>query len=159
MQSLGCDRAKRIRGKEDNMTRKEARDAAFGLLYEYEYQREMTAEDVFAVSVENREIAVEEDAYIRTAFFGVCENRSQLDAVIAAHSGTWKPERMSRVSRTVLRLAVYELSFMPDIPANVVLNEAVELSKKYEGDRAPAFVNGILHAIATELRSDEKSNG
>ena len=141
------------------MTRKQARDAVFGLLYEYEYQRELSAEEIFAVSVENREIAVEEDSYIQTAFFGVCENRSQLDAAIAAHSGTWKPERMSRVSRTILRLAGYELTFMHDIPAHVILNEAVELSKRYEGDRAPAFVNGILHTLATERRADGMSNG
>lgn len=130
------------------MTRREARDAVFTLLYEYEFQRELDPEEVFTVSVENRDIAVEADSYIRIAFFGVCAHRDELDARIAAHSGSWKPERMSRISRTVLRLAAYELAYMPEIPRNVVLNEAVELSKRYEGDRAPAFVNGILNAIA-----------
>ena len=148
-----------IYGKDNKMTRREARDAVFCLLYEYEYQRELPADVIFDVSVENRDIAVEEDTYIRTAFFGVCDNRDALDAAIAAHSGSWKPERMSRVSRTVLRLAAYELTFMPDIPSNVVINEAVELSKRYEGDRAPAFVNGILHTLSRELRADETENG
>lgn len=133
------------------MTRREARDAVFTLLYEYEFQRELNPDDVFAVSVENREIAVEEDAYITAAYNGVCANRDDLDARIAAHSGKWKPERMSRISRTILRLGAYELMHMPEIPHNVVINEAVELSKRYEGDRAPGFVNGILNAIAKEL--------
>ncbi len=133
------------------MTRREARDAVFALLYEYEFQRDLTPDDVFAVSVENREIAVEEDAYISTAYNGVCANREALDEKIAAHSGKWKPERMSRVSRTILRLAAYELLYMQDIPQNVVLNEAIELAKRYEGDRAPSFVNGILNAIAKEI--------
>lgn len=133
------------------MTRREARDAVFTLLYEYEFQRELNPDDVFAVSVENREIAVEEDAYITAAYNGVCANRDALDQKIAAHSGSWKPERMSRISRTILRLAAYELTYMPEIPHNVVINEAVELSKRYEGDRAPGFVNGILNAIAKEI--------
>lgn len=137
------------------MTRREARDAVFTLLYEYEFQRELSPADVFAVSVENRDIAVEADGYIQTAFFGVCEHRDELDAKIAAHSGSWKPERMSRISRTILRLAAYELTYMPDIPRNVVLNEAVELSKRYEGDRAPGFVNGILNAMAKAAAADE----
>ncbi|MBR7184634.1 MAG: transcription antitermination factor NusB [Clostridia bacterium] len=132
------------------MTRKEARDAVFTLLYEYEFQRELTPDEVFAVSVENREIDVEADAYITAAFNGVCENRDALDAKIAEFSGKWKPERMSRISRTILRLATYELTAMPDIPFSVVINEAIELSKRYEGDRAPAFVNGILNAIAKQ---------
>ena len=51
---------------------------------------------------------------------------------------------MSRISRTILRLAAYELLYMPEIPRNVVINEAVELAKRYEDERAPAFVNGIL---------------
>ena len=133
------------------MTRREARDAVFTLLYEYEFQRELRPDDVFAVSVENRDINAEEDAYISTVYYGVCEQREALDAKIAEHSGRWKPERMSRISRTILRLAAYELLYMPDIPHNVVINEAVELSKRYEGDRAPGFVNGILHALAQAL--------
>ncbi len=130
------------------MTRREARDAVFTLLYEYEFQRELNPDDVFAVSVENREIEVEKDAYISAAYTGVCAHRDELDQKIAAHSGTWKPERMSRISRTILRLAAYELTYMPEIPQNVVINEAIELSKRYEGDRAPGFVNGILNALA-----------
>ena len=137
------------------MTRREARDAVFSLLYEYEFQRELTPDDVFAVSVENREIAVEEDAYISAAFHGVCAARDELDAKIASFSGNWKPERMSRISRTILRLGVYELLYMQDIPQNVVLNEAVELAKRYEGDRAPAFVNGILNAVAKSVGGAE----
>ena len=95
------------------MTRREARDAVFTLLYEYEFQRELNPDDVFAVSVENREIEVEKDPYITAAYSGVCAHREELDQKIAAHSGTWKPERMSRISRTILRLGTYELLFMP----------------------------------------------
>lgn len=134
------------------MTRKEARDIVFTLLYEYEFQKDTAPETVFAISVENREIDADADAYITAAYHGVCAHREELDGKIAAYSGTWKPERMSRISRTILRLAAYELLYMPEIPRNVVINEAVELAKRYEDERAPAFVNGILHALSEEAR-------
>ena len=134
------------------MTRKEARDIVFTLLYEYEFQKDTDPETVFAVSVENREIDADADAYIAAAYHGVCAHREELDSKIAAFSGSWKPERMSRISRTILRLAAYELLYMPEIPRNVVINEAVELAKRYEDERAPAFINGILHALSEEAR-------
>lgn len=134
------------------MTRKEARDIVFTLLYEYEFQKDAEPETVFAVSVENREIDADADTYISAAYHGVCEHREELDGKIAEFSGSWKPSRMSRISRTILRLAAYELFYMPEIPRNVVINEAVELAKRYEDERAPAFVNGILHALSEEAR-------
>lgn len=134
------------------MTRKEARDIVFTLLYECEFQKDSDAETVFAVSVENREIDVEADTYISAAYYGVCTHREELDEKIAAYSGSWKPERMSRIARNILRLAAYELLYMPEIPRSVVINEAVELAKRYEDERAPGFINGILHALSEEAR-------
>ena len=66
-------------------------------------------------------------------------------------------ERMSRVSVSLLRIAVYELLYMEDIPTEVTINEAVELSKKYDGDDSYTFVNGVLGAVAAELVPGEKS--
>ncbi|MBQ8005623.1 MAG: transcription antitermination protein NusB, partial [Clostridia bacterium] len=62
-----------------------------------------------------------------------------------------KTERMSRVSRAILRLAVYELAFAVDIPSRVTINEAVELAKKYDDEKAKAFINGILNAVKNEV--------
>lgn len=66
-------------------------------------------------------------------------------------TGKWKIERLNKVSLGIMRLAVYELKYLDDIPANVTINEAVELSKKFSGEDEYKFVNGVLGAIARDL--------
>jgi N utilization substance protein B len=73
-----------------------------------------------------------------------------LDEKIVGTSGGWSIARMSKITRTILRLSAYEMLYRTDIPYNISINEAVELAKKYEDEKAPAFVNGILNAIATK---------
>ena len=63
----------------------------------------------------------------------------------------WKTERMSRVSHAILRLAVYEMLYRDDIPSRVTLNEAIELTKKFDAERAKAFVNGILNSVKNDV--------
>lgn len=86
----------------------------------------------------------------------VCEvsaHRAEIDELIGAHARNWRVSRMAAVDRNVLRLATYELS-RTDIPPAVVLNEAVELARRFGSDASPAFVNGILDAIARSLREE-----
>ena len=75
---------------------------------------------------------------------------SELDETIQSASKNWRVDRMARVDRNILRLAVYELSFCPDVPDKVVINEAVELAKRFGADNASAFVNGILDRAAQQ---------
>ncbi|HEY5658954.1 MAG TPA: transcription antitermination factor NusB [Myxococcota bacterium] len=82
---------------------------------------------------------------------GVAGCRGAMDARIASHSRHWRVERMAAVDRNVLRLAAYEL-IHTDTPDSVVLNEAIELARDFGTERSPAFVNGVLDAIARELR-------
>jgi N utilization substance protein B len=74
-----------------------------------------------------------------------------VDAIVAAHARNWRIERMAAVDRNILRLATYELRFT-DTPTAVVLNEAIDLARRFGGDTSPAFVNGILDAVARDLR-------
>ena len=83
---------------------------------------------------------------------GVLQNMAELDVRINSHSRNWQLDRLSGVDRAILRLAVYELAYTAETPANVVINEAIELAKYFSSDEAPAFVNGILDSIWTELR-------
>jgi N utilization substance protein B len=99
--------------------------------------------------MEHREL--EEDAYVRSAYFGVYEHVEELNELINKHAHGWKTTRISRVSRSILRLAVYEMLYCEDIPASVSLNEAIELAKKFEDEKARSFINGILNGIKTEL--------
>lgn len=80
-------------------------------------------------------------------------DRESIDAMITDVSRNWRLERMSRVDRNILRLAAYELLSSPDVPIKVVINEAVELAKRYGAAEAPAFVNGLLDRIAQRARS------
>ena len=83
-------------------------------------------------------------------------NLAQIDDAIQSASLNWRLDRMSRVDRNILRLATYELIHSPDVPVKVVINEAVELAKRFGASEAPAFVNGILDRIAQGVRRSER---
>ena len=137
------------------MTRREAREAIFALLFESEFRKDESAEEIYYSSVENREI--EEDDFIKRAYFGIAEKREAIDAKIGEHAKGWKTQRLTNVSRSVLRLGVYEMLYEDAIPYSVSINEAVELSKKFDEEKAKPFVNGVLNAIKDEIEG--KQNG
>jgi len=85
---------------------------------------------------------------------GTWENLKQCDDLIVASTIKWQFKRLSPVDKGILRLAVYQLKFCPDIPPKVVINEAIELAKKYSTDKSPAFVNGVLDAVLKKIEDD-----
>lgn len=137
------------------MTRKEQREAAFLLLFEREFKTEEQPEALFAVSAENRDIDSAKEKYVKNVFFGVVENQEKIDALISEVSNGWKISRLSRATRSALRLAAYEMLCCEDVPAAVSINEALELVKKYDEPRARAFANGVLNAVKDRI---EKKN-
>ena len=84
---------------------------------------------------------------------GTWENLAQCDELIVASIIKWQLSRLSAVDKSILRLAVYQLKFCPDIPPRVVINEAIELAKKFSTDKSPAFVNGVLDAVLRKLEA------
>lgn len=142
--------------EDKKMARRKARETVFELLYETEYQPDTAPEAIFALSCDNRDID-ETDKYIRRTYFGVKEQQLRLDILISRHAKGWKTNRLSRMTRTILRLGTYEMAY-GNLPAPVAINEAVELSKKFddptrEPGRTPAyvFINGVLNAIKNDL--------
>ncbi len=133
------------------ITRKEARDILFALLFETEFRAGDDPAAIYELACENREIP--SDKYIRETFFGVIAKSEILDAVIGKYAKGWRADRLSRVSRTVIRIAVYEILFAEDIPANVSISQAVELSLKYGEDKAKQFVNGVLSGLFKDVES------
>ena len=131
------------------MNRKTARENAFILLFEKMIRSDEPSEEIFRVATDER--GLEYDDYVKTVFFGASENRTIINETIEKSLIGWKHDRISYVSRAVLTLSVFELLFMEDIPVFVSVNEAVELSKKYDDDKAYAFVNGVLNAIAKDI--------
>ena len=133
------------------MTRKEAREEAFRLLFETEFRVDEDPTAIYAASLENREIS--ENDYIKSVYFGVCEHQEELDACMMRHSNGWKPGRITPVSRSVIRLCIYEMLYMNDIPVAVSLNEAIELVKKFDDEKMRPFVNGLLNGVKNEIEA------
>lgn len=129
------------------MTRKQAREEAFILIFEKQFNSD-SLEDIMECAVQVREI--EPDLYIRSVFFGVYEKLEELDGVISENAVGWSIKRISKTALAVLRLAIYEIRYMDDIPVSVTINEAVELCKKYATKEDASFVNGILASVVKE---------
>jgi N utilization substance protein B len=89
-------------------------------------------------------------------FEGTVASAGELDALVAARSDNWRPERMAVIDRAILRLAAYELR-QAKTPPKVVLNEGIELAKKFSSEEAARFVNGVLDGLLRSLRKTEKA--
>jgi len=132
------------------MNRSEARDMAFKYLYQVEVQRENN-EEALELFFENNEIKDNEaKKYILNVATGVKENLENITELIQKNlKQDWKIERISKVTLAILKLAVYEIIYAK-IPFKIVINEAVELAKKYGEDSSSVFVNGILASVVKE---------
>ena len=133
--------------------RRAAREAVLALLFETEYHEDEAPEAILARAAEARDVDVK-DRYIRKEYYAIMEHLSEIDALLGRHAKGWRTDRLSRVSRAVLRLGAYELVWAEKIPAPVAINEAVELAKKYDDPKARAFINGVLNAIKKELEDN-----
>ena len=122
-----------------------ARESALTLLYEAE-SKGVTPRDVVDAQV------IHVDKVVRLLVLGVMEHQSEIDASITAHSTGWTIERMPALDRNILRVATFELMQRADVPTAVILDEAVELAKRFSTDDSGRFVNGVLSAIAAEVR-------
>lgn len=130
--------------------RRQGREAALQLLYQIEFSADTTVEAV----EEFWRGKVVEDATVRpyaeALVSEVQESKTQLDALIDSAASNWQLGRIARLDLSLLRLAVCELVHHPEIPARVVVNEAVEIARKYCDTDAPAFINGVLDRIARD---------
>lgn len=128
-----------------SMTRREARELAFILLFEREFcDKEMA--DIYEDAIEAREIE-RNDFSVLLAETTVA-HVDEIDRLIDAHSHKWNRDRISKVALTVIRCAIAEMRYLSETPISVVINEAVELAKKYGGDEEYTFVNGLLGGVA-----------
>lgn len=126
------------------MTRRESRETAFALLFENTFSDE-GIKTVIENAVEAETLTPDEFAVSLAT--GTADVQDELDARIEGASHKWSVKRISRVALAVMRLALYEILYLDDIPVSVSINEAVELAKKYGGDEDAAFVNGVLGGI------------
>ena len=92
--------------------------------------------------------------FVENLTFGVVDRQNELDDIIGRYAQGWALNRLAKVDLTILRMAVYELMYMREIPVGATINEAVELAKRYAEEKSSAFINGILGSVARELRSE-----
>lgn len=126
------------------MTRKQAREEAFILIFEKEFNSDALT-DILSLAEEVRDI--EPDDYIKNVFFGVFDNIDDIDSLISENAVGWNINRITKTALAILRLAIYEINYCDDIPISVSINEAVELAKKYATVEDASFINGILSTI------------
>lgn len=132
------------------MNRSEARDMAFKFLYQVEVQKENTQDAIILFFENNKIESNEAKEYISSVASGVQEHLEDIKKIIEKNlKKDWKIERISKVTLAILKLAVYEIVYAK-LPFKVVINEAVELAKKYGEDSAPTFINGILASVVKE---------
>lgn len=132
------------------MTRHESRQEAFCLLFERIFT-DATLEEVMENAVEGRDASL--SAYAVELATTADSHQEELDAIIEPKLKKWKLNRISKVSLAALRLAVSELHYEENIPVSVVINEAVELTKRFSGEEDASFVNGVLANIAKDLEN------
>ena len=128
------------------MTRKEARENCFKLLFEYEVQK-LTAEDALALFYELNGDAGSQTEYINSTVNCTIENVEKIDAVIEEFSKGWKVSRPAKVTLAVLRVAICEILYKDDIADSIAINEAVEIAKIYNDEKSARFVNGVLASV------------
>ncbi len=151
-------------------TRREYRTAAFCLLFAYDFYRDTDVKDFLAMyefekldsemNDEYKILSYLSDKKVMNTVAEAADRLEQIDAEIEENAVKWKVSRMSVSTRSILRLAAYELSFT-DTPPKVVINEAVDIIKLYDEENASAFVNGILHKLAKNknlLQSSEAAD-
>ena len=131
------------------MNRKQSRENAFILLFEAECRPDETAQEIYEYALELPEFECSD--YVKRVFFGVKERRKEIDELTDKHLKGWSKKRISPVSRALIALSVFEMLAVEDVPAKVSINEAIELSKKYDDEKSYSFVNGVLNAVADEL--------
>lgn len=135
--------------------RREGREAAVQFLFAHELHGEHTAEEQEAFwTIHNAKTSVR--TYAESLIKGVLADTAAIDALIEPVLENFRIQRLAAVDRNILRLAVYELVHVPDVPAPVVINEAIEIAKALGAGESGSFVNGILHKITQKVRP--KSN-
>ena len=131
-----------------SITRRAARECAVKALFSYDFNREADAALHFALVCAEAEIPTND--FAASLFCGTVENKESIDQKIAENAKGWKTERIAKMSLAILRLCVYELMYT-DVPHPIAINEAVELAKIYDADKAKSFINGILNSVSTSL--------
>lgn len=130
-----------------------AREVAMKILFAKSLGGEDTLEEVLEQSEAGDRLSDKDKTFLENEVFGVERFQEELDELIAKYSKGWNVSRLAKVDLTLLRMGLFEIVHLPEVPVGATINEVVELSKQYGEDKSFSFINGILGAAARELRA------
>ena len=134
------------------MTRRQIRENLYKMLFQVEFHDKESLRTQIEIYLEDLEMADEKDKReLRDKFNELVENLEDIDAKIEEKANGWTINSIAKTELTILRLGVYELLYVEDVPNKVAINEAVELAKAYGADKASGFINGILASVVKEV--------
>ena len=151
-------------------SRRKARSIALQILYQADWSGNKKSKDAANFARESieeyeKELATEYpetdpelSAFVEMLVTGVLERRQEIDSLISRFSKKWKLNRMAAVDRNILRMGIFELCYLEEIPPRVAMNEAVELAKRFGDASSPGFVNGILDAVFRQVCNSKITN-
>jgi len=135
------------------MNRHLSRMVAMQSLYEWQFRHDSDLNDIADRNIAEYKGKCEEE-FVRGLIDGVVKDRDKLDGIITESAPDWPIDQISLIDHTVLRICVYELLNLSEVPPKVAINEAVELSKEFGGESSSKFVNGVLGTIYTKFEKD-----
>lgn len=133
--------------------RRRSREVALQVLYQVDVLK-IDVEEAVRLFWDNFEAPEEVREFSSMLIEGAWNNREEIDRLIGSCSENWTLERMAKVDKNILRIAVYEFLYCSDIPSKVILNEAIDLGKDYGSENSGPFINGILDALHARLRKE-----
>lgn len=148
-------------------TKKEAREFCLQFLYHFqlpffrEQRKDISPTDLFDRVNEfrqnlNLELTQEASVFVSNMVKGIINHHDEIEQILTSYLKNWKLSRISKIEHTILIMAIYELKYRADVPGKVVINEAIELGKRYSTKESAGFLNGILDAIfKQELKSND----
>ena len=140
-------------------SRRKAREYAVQLLYLLDLRNDQDPRALVETFWMGEAFRAEDRAFAEELVNGTREHQREIDAIIGEHASNWKIARMPVVDRNILRLGVFELCHARDLPASVVINEAIELAKRFSGSEAPGFINGVLDRVKLGCREETGDGG
>ncbi|WPU66109.1 transcription antitermination factor NusB [Peredibacter starrii] len=148
-------------------TKREAREFCLQFLYHFQLaafqdqKKELDSTEIFARMQEFRQtlsivLDSEAQAYVATLVSGILKTNKEIEEILVKYLKNWKLSRISKIEHTIFMMAIYELKYHPEVPGKVVINEAIELGKKYSTKESAGFLNGILdNVFKQELNRNE----
>jgi N utilization substance protein B len=129
------------------MNRHLARTLAMQTLYEWDFQPNKPITDLLEDNIEASDHVGEDGQFAKDLVDGVVDHKTEIDTLVTKTAPEWPLDQISVIDKSILRLALFELLYVSDVPGKVAINEAVELAKTFGGDNSSRFINGVLGTI------------